>query len=147
VAVLPSRAKMLTNRRTLTVEWGDCDAAGIVYFPRYFEWFDACTAALFRRAGLEKHALIETFGIVGYPVVDTRARFILSSTFGDTVDVDTTISRWGRSSFDVQHRLLRGEELAVEGFETRVWTVRAGERSGLKSEPIPAEVIQRFSGS
>ncbi len=139
---------MLTNRRTLTVEWGDCDAAGIVFFPRYFEWFDACTAALFRRAGLEKHALIEAFGIVGYPVVDTRARFIVSSTFGDRVDVDTTISRWGRSSFDVQHRLLRGDELAVEGFETRVWAVRApGQRSGLKSQPIPAEVIERFARS
>ena len=139
---------MLTNRRTVSVEWGDCDAAGIVFFPRYFEWFDASTAALFRRAGLEKHALIDTFGIVGYPVVDTRARFLRSSTFGDTVDIETTISRWGRSSFDVRHRLLRGEELAVEGFETRVWTVRAPERpSGLRSQPIPAEVIERFSGA
>jgi len=139
---------MLTNRRTLTVEWGDCDAAGIVYFPRYFEWFDAATAALFRLAGFEKHALMKTFGIVGYPLVDARARFILSSTFGDSVDIETTISRWGRSSFDVQHRLLRGEELAVEGFETRVWTVRApGASGGLKSQAIPAEVIERFSGS
>jgi 4-hydroxybenzoyl-CoA thioesterase len=139
---------MLTNRRTVSVEWGDCDAAGIVFFPRYFEWFDASTAALFRRAGLEKHVLIETYGIVGYPVVDTRARFIQSSTFGDTVDIETTISRWGRSSFDVRHRLLRDEELAVEGFETRVWAIRApGERSRLKSQAIPAEVIQRFSGS
>ena len=81
---------MLINRRTVTVEWGDCDAAGIVYFPRYFAWFDASTAALFRRAGLEKHDLIKTFGIVGYPVVDTRARFIRSSTFGDIVDIETT---------------------------------------------------------
>ena len=137
---------MLTNRRTLTVEWGDCDAAGIVFFPRYFEWFDACTAALFRRAGFEKHTLIQAYGIVGYPVVDTRARFLRSSTFGDVVEVETTISRWGRSSFDVQHRLLKGADLAVEGFETRVWTVRTqGELPGLKSQPIPHEVIQRFS--
>jgi 4-hydroxybenzoyl-CoA thioesterase len=137
---------MLTNRRTLTVEWGDCDAAGIVFFPRYFEWFDACTAALFRRAGFEKHTLILAYGIVGYPVVDTRARFLRSSTFGDVVEVETTISRWGRSSFDVQHRLLKGADLAVEGFETRVWTMRTqGELPGLKSHPIPSEVIQRFS--
>jgi 4-hydroxybenzoyl-CoA thioesterase len=141
-------SRMLTNRRALTVEWGDCDAAGIVYFPRYFEWFDASTAALFRRAGFEKHDLMKTYGIVGYPLVDARARFILSSTFGDTVEIETSISRWGRSSFDVRHRLLRGTELAVEGFETRVWTVRVpGETGGLKSQPIPAEVIERFSGA
>jgi 4-hydroxybenzoyl-CoA thioesterase len=136
---------MLTNRRPLTVEWGDCDAAGIVYFPRYFEWFDASTAALFRLAGFDKQHLIKTYGIVGYPLVDARARFILSSTFGDTVEIETSISRFGRSSFDVRHRLLRGEDLAVEGFETRVWTVRT--QDGLRSQPIPAEVIERFSGA
>lgn len=31
---------MLTNRRTVRIEWGDCDPAGIVYFPRYFAIFD-----------------------------------------------------------------------------------------------------------
>ena len=40
----------LVSRRTVEIEWGDCDPAGIVYFPRYFEIFDASTAALFERA-------------------------------------------------------------------------------------------------
>ena len=31
---------MLTVTRTVRIEWGDCDPAGIVYFPRYFEYFD-----------------------------------------------------------------------------------------------------------
>jgi len=137
---------MLTNRRTISVEWGDCDAAGIVYFPRYFEWFDACTAALFRAAGFQKRDLLETYGIAGFPVVDARARFAVSSTFGDEVVVESTITRFGRSSFDVQHRLLRGDEVAVEGFETRVWTKREpGAHSTLKSHPIPQEVIARFT--
>src|SRR5262245_36185599 len=114
---------MLTNQRTISIEWGDCDAAGIVFFPRYFAWFDGCTHALFARAGLEKHGMLDAFGIVGIPVVDAHARFLAPSTFGDVVTVESRITRWGRSSFDVQHRLLRGQELAVEGFETRVWTV------------------------
>jgi 4-hydroxybenzoyl-CoA thioesterase len=41
---------MLTNRREIQIEWGDCDPFGIVFFPRYFEYFDACTNALFHRA-------------------------------------------------------------------------------------------------
>ena len=133
---------MLTNTKTIEIEWGDCDAAGIVYFPRYFEWFDACTAALFKRAGFEKRSLLDRFGIVGFPVVDARARFSRPSSFGDTVVVESTVARFGRSSFDVQHRLRRGDELAVEGFETRVWTVRDGDR--LRGTPIPAEVMERF---
>lgn len=35
------RRPMLINRRTIRIEWGDCDPAGIVFYPRYFEWFDA----------------------------------------------------------------------------------------------------------
>ena len=96
---------MLISRRDIAVEWGDCDAAGIVYFPRYFEWFDACTTGLFRHAGYEKKTLLDAFGIVGLPAVQARARFIQPSTFGDTVTVETTITRFGRSSFDLEHRL------------------------------------------
>ena len=137
---------MLTNRRTISVEWGDCDAAGIVYFPRYFEWFDACTAALFRAAGFGKRDLLEAYGIIGFPAVAARARFAASSTFGDEVAIESTITRFGRSSFDVQHQLFRGADVAVEGFETRVWTIRTPEPdSRLKSHPIPAEVIERFT--
>ena len=137
--------KMLTNRRTIAVEWGQCDPAGIVFFPRYFEMFDACTAALFEAAGFRKPELRDTFGIAGIPLVDARARFLVPSSFGDTVVVESRVSRWGRSSFDVEHRLLRGDTLAVEGFETRVWAVRAGDGHGLKGSPIPAEVKERFS--
>jgi tetratricopeptide (TPR) repeat protein len=40
-----------TSRKTIRVEWGDCDPAGIVYYPRYCAYFDNCTSALF---GYEK---------------------------------------------------------------------------------------------
>jgi len=32
---------MLKNTHTQTIEWGDCDPAGIVFYPRYFAYFDA----------------------------------------------------------------------------------------------------------
>ena len=40
---------MLKNTRTIRIQWGDCDPAGIVFYPRYFEWFDACTILLFEK--------------------------------------------------------------------------------------------------
>ena len=42
---------MLVNRRRVRIEWGDCDPAGIVFYPRYFAMFDASTHALFEAAG------------------------------------------------------------------------------------------------
>jgi len=135
---------MLLNSRTVLVEWGHCDPGAIVYFPRYFEWFDASTAVLFEEGGLPKAAMLERYGCAGIPVVDLRTRFIKPSTFGDRVTVETAVTAWRRSSFDLRHRVLRGDQVAIEAFVTRVWTVR-GEDGGLKSGAMPAEVIALFS--
>ena len=107
---------MLMGRRTVTVEWGHCDPGAIVYFPRYFEWFDASTAALFEDAGLPKAAMLARYGCAGIPVVDLRSRFMAPSTFGDRVTIESSITTWRRSSFDIHHRLLRGDDVAVEAF-------------------------------
>jgi 4-hydroxybenzoyl-CoA thioesterase len=137
---------MFRNRRKIQIDWGDCDPAGIVYFPRYFEMFDACTGSLFEKAGLPKHEMLKKYGIVGIPMVDTRAKFIGPATFGDTVEVESRIADWGNSSFSVEHKIYKGETLIAEGFEKRVWTVRTAEGEGaLKSQAIPAEVKQRFA--
>ena len=137
---------MLTNRREIQIEFGDCDPGGIVYFPRYFEYFDACTNALFERAGLPKREMIARYGIAGIPMVETRARFIVPSQYGDKVVVESCVSEWGRSSFSVEHKLFRGDVLAVEGFEKRVWVVHARDReSRYKGEEIPQEVKEKFA--
>jgi 4-hydroxybenzoyl-CoA thioesterase len=149
VARWPNRRKgMLTNRRTLRIEWGDCDPAGIVFYPRYFAFFDTSTTALFERAlGMTKFEFLRAYDIVGYPMVDTRARFLEASKFGDEAVIETTISEIKRSSFNIHHRLLRRGELAVEGFETRVWVGRdPADPHKLKSKPIPPEVIARLRG-
>jgi 4-hydroxybenzoyl-CoA thioesterase len=136
---------MFTNRRTVHVEWGDCDPAGIVYFPRFFEFFDASTAGLFEKAGLPKPEMLKKYGIVGIPMVDTRAQFLVPASFGDTVEIESRIADWGNSSFTVEHKLYKNGKLAAEAFEKRVWTVREpGPEGKLKSQPIPAEVKERF---
>jgi 4-hydroxybenzoyl-CoA thioesterase len=135
---------MRTTRREVLIEWGDCDPAGIVYFPRYFAFFDACTAGHFAAAGMPKPELLRKYAIVGFPVVDVRANFKRASSFGDTVTIETRIVRWGSSSFDVEHRLLKDGELAIEGFEKRVWVARRGTQHDLAAIPIPEEVKAAF---
>jgi 4-hydroxybenzoyl-CoA thioesterase len=138
---------MLTNRKKIHIEWGDCDPAGIVYYPRYFAYFDNCTAALFEAAGLPKHDMLRHYQIVGIPMVDTRARFLAPSRFGDDVEVESCITEWRRSSFDVQHRLYRGTQLAVECSETRVWAARSADDAGkIEGRAVPDEVIQKLGG-
>ena len=63
--------------RKLTIEWGHCDPAGIVFNPRFFEFFDWSTALLLQAAlGMPKTELLAAYGIVGIPLVDTKANFL-----------------------------------------------------------------------
>jgi 4-hydroxybenzoyl-CoA thioesterase len=42
---------MFVHRRDVQIQWGDCDPANIVYYPRYFEMFDDSTSIMFEAAG------------------------------------------------------------------------------------------------
>jgi 4-hydroxybenzoyl-CoA thioesterase len=138
---------MLVNRRVIRIEWGDCDPAGIVYYPRYFAYFDACTASLFETAlGMTKIEMQKHYDVVGFPMVDTRAKFMIPSKYGDDVTVESRVSEFRTSSFDVEHRLLKDGKLAIEAWETRVWVGRHPEDpERIKARPIPEEVIAKFS--
>ena len=136
----------LTNRKTIHIEWGDCDPAQIVHYPRYLAYFDACTTALFKKAGLSKRQMLKKHQIVGIPMVDLRASFKVPSRFSDMVVVETEITEWRRSSFSVRHRLFNKGVLAVECFEIRVWAaVSEGDPERIESKPVPREVIEKFS--
>jgi 4-hydroxybenzoyl-CoA thioesterase len=139
---------MLTSRHQVTIEWGHCDPAGIVYFPNYFSYFDSSTNALFLRVlGFNKYEMLKKYDIVGIPLVDAGARFIVPSVFGDVVVIESTVVEIKRSSFRMQHRLLKGETLAVEGRETRVWVGRdPADPDKLKGRPIPEDVVARLKG-
>ena len=137
---------MLVNSRTVRIEWGDCDPAGIVYFPRYFVIMDNCTTHLFERAtGLKKYQMQKKYDFAGIPTVDVRARFHVPTRYGDDVVVESKIAEFGNSRFEVQHRLTMDGQLAVEGFETRVWVgLHPDDPSRIKSKPIPEDIIKFF---
>ena len=141
-----SKHRKLTNRKTIHIEWGDCDPAQIVYFPRYFAYFDNCTAALFKKAGLAKREMLKTYNIIGIPLVDVRATFRAPSRFSDVVIVESEIAEVRRSSFCVRHRLFNDKTLAVECVETRVWAKRsANHPERIESVAIPPEVTDLLS--
>jgi len=73
---------MFEHHSRILVQWGDCDPAGIVFFPNYMVWFDSCTSAFFAAAGLPLHILFPAQGIIGVPIVDVRATFKVSAAFG-----------------------------------------------------------------
>jgi 4-hydroxybenzoyl-CoA thioesterase len=139
---------MFVNRRDVQIQWGDYDPANIVYYPRYFAMFDDSTSTLFEVAGFSKQDLVRKYGLVGIPMVDTRAKFYIPSTYGDWITIETKVESIKRSSFEVKHSVYKGEALAIEGFETRVLVGRDPVNPDkLKSAPFPAEMVAKFTGS
>ena len=137
---------MLVNRRALRIEWGQCDPAGIVFYPQYLIIFDTAAGYLFERTGLAPAAMRKKYGIVGMPVVEVGARFVQPCRFDDSVIVESEVGEWGRSSFTVRHRILKDGDLALDGFEKRVWAAPHPERPGaIKAQAVPAEIIASLS--
>jgi len=140
---------MFQNQRKVTIEWGDCDPAGIVFYPRYFAMFNASTDALFDAAlGYGTFEMLKKFAIIGFPMVDTRAVFFAPSRFGDSVTIETKVVELKRSSFKIEHQLFSSSGArAIEAFETRVWAaVDPQNPDKIMGQPIPDEVAARLSG-
>ena len=138
---------MLTFSRRVTIEWQHCYPAGIVFYPRYFAMFDTSTTMLFEHVlGMTKYQLLKKYDFLGYPMVETRSRFMLPTRFGDEVEIKTTLIEVKHSSFTVEHQILKAGQLAVEGRDTRVWVVTdPGHPDKFKPRPIPPEVIAKLT--
>jgi 4-hydroxybenzoyl-CoA thioesterase len=137
---------MLTNTRTIRVQWGDCDPAGIVFYPRYFEWFDACTILLFEKAtGMTKIEMLAKYNGAGLALLEARANFKLASHYGEDIEIETQVKEFRRSSFFVEHTVTKGGVPALEGFETRLWTTRdPADPRRITSATMPPEVLAGF---
>lgn len=140
---------MLTVRRAVRIEWGDCDPAGIVFYPRYFAMFDSNTSAIMESAlGMKKYDAQREYNFAGHPLVATRAKFLVPNRYGDEVTIESAVSDVRRSSLDIVHRLLKNGQLSVEGTETRVWVGPFDAEPGkFSSQPIPPAVVERLKSA
>ncbi len=126
------------------VEWGDCDPADIVYYPNYYRWFDNAAHRLFADAGYSLASVREQHRSLGFPLVNATAQFRAPATVGDRLRVVSRVLAVGRKSITVEHLVMRGETLLVEGREVRIMGVRA-EDGTLTAAVIPSS-FKRFFG-
>lgn len=129
------------------ISWGDCDPAGIVFYPRFFAIFDESTAYLLELAsGMTRSDLIRYYGILGWPMVSANVDFRAPATYDDKIVVYTNVKRLGTSSMTFAHELRRGDVICVSAIETRVWVARDRGDIQLSPRPIPASLRTCLSG-
>lgn len=130
--------EIFTSRRR--VRFADCDAAGIVFFPRYFEmlngvvedWFAGPLHASFRELHVERH--------VSVPTAAVEARFIAPSRLEDDLTFALTVTKLGGASCGLRHRISADGQLRFEATQTIVYV-----GASLKPEPWPEPLRARIA--
>jgi 4-hydroxybenzoyl-CoA thioesterase len=129
------------HRLKITVAWGDCDPAEIVFYPNFFRWFEVGTRNMFAAAGADPVHVFPEYDVVGLPLVQADARFIKPTRFGDVIEVCSQIEAWQRKTVKIIHRIVSGDELRVEGWEVRAWVAKDPEDPArLRAREWPASL-------
>lgn len=101
------------------VRFADVDHAGIVYYPRFFHLFHVAFEELWRaRIGPKAYSDIIDRQKIGFPAVKAECEFKSPLKFGDTAEIEVSVSRLGAKSITFRYRIFRAGDprvLAAEG--------------------------------
>jgi YbgC/YbaW family acyl-CoA thioester hydrolase len=143
-AMAENEFKSLVAVFPVQLQWGECDPAGIIFYPTYFRWFDAATWNMFAEAGY--HAKRLRAEHLAMPLVAADCQFKHPAEQQDRAEVRSRILRWGGKSFTLGHDVVRDDgTLLAQGTETRVWgRYTNGPGSPLKGVAISEELKGLF---
>ena len=140
---------MADNTITQQVEWGDCDSAGIVFYPNFYRWMDRAAWALLAANGLTPDVMRDRWNApFGTPLVETWAKYLSPARFADVLTIESGVSSWQRKTFKIGHRFRRAELAIAEGYEIRIWgQPDAQDPTRIRAGLIPGEVREALSSS
>jgi YbgC/YbaW family acyl-CoA thioester hydrolase len=104
----------------IVVRFGDCDPAGIVYYPTLYHYSHVAFEDAWRVVLDVPYPDLVAHDRIGYPTVHVETDFLSPARYGDTVVVRVTISRVGSSSvvFDFEGRI--GDRTLFRSSHTKV---------------------------
>jgi len=131
-----------THVYPVKVQFGDCDPAGIVFFPNFSRWMDEASLEFFMACGVPPwRELVKTRGIVGTPLLEIHTKFLKTATYGETVEVHTTVEEWSRKTFRHRHVVKRGDTVLCEGTEVRAFVERdPADPTRIRAIPVPEDI-------
>lgn len=118
------RAGVVCNLR---VRYGECDPQGVVFNAHFLAYFDIALTELFRAAfgELGGYQAIVDRG-VDFVVAEAGLRYQRSAHFDDELTLEVAIARMGTTSITTIYRVLREDELLVEGTLRHVLIEKSG---------------------
>jgi 4-hydroxybenzoyl-CoA thioesterase len=106
-----TRGSLMAFVYTQPVRFADVDHAGIVYYPRFFHFFHLAFEELWRtKIGPRAYSALLDQERVGFPAVKAECAFHAPLRFGDTMDIELSITRLGTKSITFRYRIYRAAE-------------------------------------
>lgn len=128
--------------RPVRVRFQHCDAAGIVFFPRYFEMLNGLVEDWFREALDWPFDDMHGAGHAGVPTADLQCRFVAPSRLGEVLAAELRVARLGGSSFTLHVRLCGPDGGTRVEITQRLVCVDTGR---MAPQPLPERVRQAMS--
>ena len=131
-----------THVYPVNVQFGDCDPAGIVFFPNFSRWMDEASLAFFMACGVPPwRELVKTRGIIGTPLLEIHTKFMRPATYGETIQVHTSVEEWAAKTFRHRHTVRRGDTVLCDGTEVRAFCIRDPENpERIKAIAVPEDI-------
>ncbi|MFT4977236.1 MAG: 4-hydroxybenzoyl-CoA thioesterase [Myxococcota bacterium] len=141
-----SAQPVFSHRRV--VRFGECDPAGVVYYPVFFGWFHEAMEAWFaERVGVPYATVLEE---IGFPAVRTEADFSRPCRNGDEVTVDVVVEKMGSRSLTFAFTVRgagEGEDVRARGKTVCVGIAAAADGFTFSSATIPAALRDQIAGA
>jgi len=124
--------------RSVPVRFSHCDAAGIVYFPHYFDMFNGVIEDWYGAELKHDYATLVMEGRFGFPFVRIECDFKIPSRMGEVIDLTLLVERVGRSSLGI---LIVCHRDGLERLRARMVTAMMSLETR-KPVPMPAPLRQ-----
>ncbi|ELY49443.1 acyl-CoA thioesterase [Natronorubrum sulfidifaciens] len=133
----------MSHTTPITVDWGDTDAGGLIYYPRFFHFVIVGLNDYFSQATDGEHPM-ESYRKDGYllPAVEASASFHSPLRAGDTALLETTVIESGTSSLTVAFTIVRTstDERVADGEVSFVFVDETFEAT-----PLPDDIRECIS--
>ena len=127
--------------RSVAVRFAHCDAAGIVYFPHYFDMFNGLIEDWYRDELGHDYAELVMNGRYAFPFVHIECDFRIPSRMGEVIELTLLVERIGRSSLGILIVCHRG---GLERLRARMVTAMMSLETR-KPVPMPAPLHEAIA--
>src|SRR5947208_3604728 len=96
---------LFTSR--ISVRFGDCDPAGLVYYPVIFHYCHIAMEEFFAARCGTSYARLMADERIGFPTVNIQSEFFVPLIYGDEAEIEVSVARVGESSVTFEYAVRR----------------------------------------